>query len=649
MIQTLLARRFREALASFLPEVSDDLLDLIRPSTNPQFGDYQANMAMPLGKKLGKPPREVAAEILENIKLDDLCHPPEIAGPGFINLKIRDAWLTERLTQLVSDERVGVPSPEQPQTVIVDYSAPNVAKPMHVGHLRSTCIGDALCRTFRFLGHSVIGDNHIGDWGTQFGMIIYGYRNFLNSEAYATSAVDELARLYKLVRSLVSYHANKASLTAKETDIATRRERLVTAQEAADEKPDKKTKKNIRRLEAAVQEAEEALKSQLASIAAFEADAEKMSLAESHPQIGDTVLQETAKLHHGDAENRKLWEEVLPACEDEMNRIYARLGVTFDTAQGESFYQDRLAPLVEKLIDEKIATESDGAICVFLEGSDVPMLVRKKDGAFLYATTDLATIQYRVETYSPDTILYVVDHRQSLHFQHLFQLAPQLGYQDLTLEHVSFGTVMGKDGKPFKTREGEVVSLDFLLDEAVAKSLQVLQELKADVPADAMQRTAERIGIGAVKYADLSQNRTSDYVFDLEKMVALQGNTATYLQYAYARTQSIFRKGSVDASALRATPPALLLSEKAERDLALAIIQFPEALERVTTTYMPSHLTAYLYDLAGRFSAFFNECPVLREDNDAATRESRLLLCDLVARTLRQGLELLGIEVVERM
>jgi len=598
-----LKSRFRAALAG-LTDTPDELLDQIRPSQDPKFGDYQANLAMPLGKRLRRPPRQVAQEIVARLDVADLCTEPEIAGPGFINLRLRQDHLAGRLTAALYDPRLGIAPVAEPRTYVVDYSAPNVAKEMHVGHIRSTVIGDALCRTLRFLGHRAISDNHIGDWGTQFGMIIYGYRHLRDAAAYAENPVRELARLYRLVRRLVDFHASKDP---------EKRERELADQEFA-------------------------------------------ALADAHPQIGSAVLTETAKLHAGDEENLRLWREFLPHCEADIQRLYARLGVQFDHTLGESFYQPLLGPLVDELLRAGIARPSDGAICVFLDGHETPMLVRKQDGAFLYATTDLATLRYRMETWHPQAILYVVDHRQSLHFKQLFQAARLMGYASdaVELQHVSFGTVLGEDGRPFKTRSGDTVSLEGLLDEAVERAGRVVaanDDAKPDGPELSpaeRQRIAETVGIAALKYADLSQNRTSDYVFSYDKMLAMNGNTATYMQYAYARVRSIFARGQIDIEQLRASGAAISLDAPAERALALELLRFEEALHLMLADYRPNQLTAYLFDLANRYSTFFEQCHVLRAESDAL-RSSRLLLCDLTARTIQAGLGLLGIDVVDKM
>jgi len=593
-----LADRFRRVLGDLVDD-PEPLLEMLRPSQDPRFGDYQANLAMPLGKRLGRSPREVAAEIVERLEVDDLCLPPEVAGPGFINLRVRDDRIARRLRAAVSDPRLGIAEVDKPRTFVIDYSAPNVAKPMHVGHIRSTVIGNSLYRTLRFLGHRVIGDNHLGDWGTQFGMIIYGYKHFLDPEAYRQNPVEELARLYRLVQELIDYHEGTS--------------KLPQMTRAAQEK-----------------------------------------VAAAHRDIGSAVLEETAKLHAGDEENLRLWREFMPHCLEEIDRMYRRLDVAFDHTLGESFYQDRLESIVGDLLRRGVARESDGAVCIFLEGHDVPMIIRKKDGAFLYATTDLATLRYRMETFKADAILYVVDHRQSLHFEQLFASARMLGYQNVQLEHVSFGTVLGEDGRPFKTRSGDTVALEGLLDEAVRRAAEIVaanDDAKPDGPelsAAERARVAETVGLGALKYADLSHNRTSDYVFSYDKMLAMTGNTGTYMQYAYARVRSIFAKGNVDVEALRASGTPILLDTPAERALGLELVRFSEAIDLVVADYRPNQLTSYLFGLANRYSTFYEQCPVLKAETDAV-RNSRLLLCDLTARTIRKGLELLGINVVDRM
>jgi arginyl-tRNA synthetase len=658
-----LKRRLLSALAPVAGNAAE-LVEMVRPSQDPKFGDYQANFAMPLAKQLGRPPRDVAAEIVARLDVSDLCDPPEIAGPGFINLKFRNTWLAAQLQQAIGDWRLGVSPMAEPRTFVVDYSAPNVAKPMHVGHIRSTVIGDALYRTLAFLGHRVIGDNHLGDWGTQFGMILYGYKQFLDAQAYQRDRVGELARLYRLVRKLVDYHDGRKLLPARESEVARLIEQLAAQRQALaglDAIESKKAEKGLRQMERSLAESQEALGELRAKLASVESDPQLSRLAQEHSAIGQVVLEETARLHRGDTENLALWREFLPACMEDIERIYRRLNVKFDHVLGESFYHDRLAGVVADLEGKGLARESNGALCVFLPNFDTPMIVRKQDGAFLYATTDLATIQYRLEKWRPDAILYVVDHRQSLHFEQLFAAARAWGYRDVALVHVSFGTVLGDDGRPFKTRAGDTVGLEGLLDEAVARALKIVSENDdakpggAELSPEERRRVAEAVGIGAIKYADLSQNRTSDYTFSYEKMLAMQGNTATYMQYAHARIRSIFSRGEkqfgatvASSAANPADRPSIHLDHPAERALAVELLRFAEALDGVVADYRPNLLTNYLFELSGKFSTFYEQCPVLRAETPELVR-SRLLLCDLTAGVLERGLNLLGIEAVERM
>ncbi|MDR0705237.1 MAG: arginine--tRNA ligase [Planctomycetaceae bacterium] len=576
MILNILKNRFTSALTGFVDH-PETYLDLIRPSQDAKFGDFQANLAMPLAKKWSKSPHQVAKEIVARLDINDLCQPPEIAGPGFINLRLRNEFLIKMLQKSMDDEnRLGAAfiEPSEQKTYIVDYSGPNVAKPMHVGHVRSTVIGNAIAQMLRFQGHRVITDNHLGDWGTQFGMIIYGYRNFLDQESYQKNPVEELSRVYRVVRQKVD---------------------------------------------------------------------------EPNEEIATAVLAETAKLHAGNVDNLKIWNEVLPYSMDEINRIYQRLHISFDYTLGESFYHNMLGNVVDNLLQRGIARETDGAIGVFFDGEDVPMLIRKKDGAFLYGTTDLATIRYRLETFKPDAILYVVDFRQSLHFEHLFKTVRLAGIKHVELTHIKFGTVLGEDGKPFKTRSGDTVGLNGLLNEAEKRALEIVQSNDKSALSESEQlETARRIGIGAIVYADLSQNRESDYVFSYDKMLAMNGNTATYMQYAFARVQSIFVKGNIDVKEIRKKTETLSLTEPAERALALELLKFGEAIDAALRDYRPNFLTAYLFELANKYSVFFEQCPVLRASDDNL-KTSRLLLCDLTARILQKGLELLGIETVERM
>jgi len=652
-----LRRRFAVALEE-LDEDAGALAELVLPSQDARFGDYQANCAMPLGKRLGRPPREVAEELIARLDLADWCAPPEIAGPGFINLRIQDAHLIEQLTRASSDQqRLGIEPVAAPRQYVLDFSSPNVAKPMHVGHIRSTVIGDALSRVLRFLGHRVVTDNHIGDWGTQFGMIIYGYKHFVDEQALDRAPVEELSRLYKLVSQLVEYHEGREQkLPALGEQIAMAEDRvedLSAEADNSDPKQKKKAAKRLRQAEGTLSTLRQNADELREKLAAVEADPQLGQLAVAHSEIGTAVLAETAALHADDVTNVALWKRFLPACRREIDETYERLSVEFDHTLGESFYHDRLQGVVDDLAKQSLARESDGAMCVFLEGQAAPLIIRKQDGAFLYATTDLATIEYRVQQWSPDAIVYVVDHRQSLHFELLFAAAKLWGYDQLELEHVSFGTVLGEDGRPYKTRSGTAVGLAGLLDEAVERAYQTVctnDDARAEPLLDRQQRreVARRIGIGAIKYADLAHNRTSDYVFSYDKMLAMNGNTATYMQYSYARVRSIFSRGDVDIEQLRTSDAPIELSNPAERALGLAVLQLAEALDRVVVDYRPNHLTSYLFELASRYSEFFETCPVLKAESDNL-RTSRLLLCDLTARTIARGLELLGIDVVEQM
>ncbi|MFM9024287.1 MAG: arginine--tRNA ligase [Planctomycetaceae bacterium] len=589
-----------DGVLALTPDELPALLDQVRQTADAKFGDYSGTMAMALAKRAGRKPRDLAAEIAARLArapgYADLFAPPgDPVGPGFINVRVRDDALAVAVARAVADPRLGVRGTAAPETIIVDFSSPNVAKPMHVGHIRSTVIGDALARILRFRGHEVITDNHLGDWGTQFGMILWGWKRCRDDAAFAADPTAELGRLYRLVRKV------------------------------ADAKPEE-----------------------------LAADPAAAALAARHPAAAREVLAETAKLHEGDAENRALWERFMPVCRAEIDRIYARLHVTFDHWLGESFFQPLLAATVDDLMGRDLAQESRGAIGVFLRGDDAPpLLIRKADGAFLYATTDLATIRWRLEHWRPDRILYVVDHRQSEHFEQVFETARRWGLPgiaDVDLVHVGFGTVLGEDGKPFKTRAGDTVGLEALLDEGVERARQVIEsgaEGRAALSTEDRRHVAETVGIGAIKYADLSQNRTTDYVFSFDKMLQLTGNTAAYMQYAVARVEGIFAKGGVDREALRAATTEVRLADPAERALALDLLRFGEVLEDVEADYRPNLLTTWLYELAGRYSSFYDTLPVLKADGPE--RASRLALCDLTGRVLRKGLDLLGIGTVERM
>lgn len=650
-ILSTLKSRFATALAT-LTDHPDSLLEMIRPSGDPRFGDFQANCAMPLAKKIGKSPRDIAAEIVSALDVADLCEAPEVAGPGFINLKLQDDWIASQINSIAGDDRLGTASVTEARHVVVDFSSPNVAKPMHVGHLRSSVIGDSICRTLKFAGHKVTSDNHVGDWGTQFGMIIYGYRNFLNEEAYSAHAVDELARLYKLVNQITDYHAAKSKLDALKSTLQEKQDLLQQTETNADP-ADKKAKKTLKGLRRHVETALEAIKSATGKIEAVDADSPLRDLADQHPDIARLARLETSKLHAGDTDNQKLWDEFLPQCLEALNQVYARLDVSFDLTLGESYYNPMLADVVQSLKQKGLATDSDGAVCVFLEGNDAPFIVQKTDGAFTYATTDLATIQYRVETLKADEILYVVDQRQSEHFKLLFETASRWQFDNLQCQHVSFGTVMGDDGKPFKTRSGDSVGLGSLIDEAISRAEKIVVENdeRRDTPAlDVKQRSqvAQIVGTGGIKYADLHHSRDSDYKFDWDKMLATSGDTAAYMQYAYARICGIFRELNVDRSSISADTANFEITEPEERNLALQLLQFDAAIESVLADYRPHLLTGWLFETANKFSSFYAKCSVKNAESDQV-RHSRLVLCDLVARGLKTGLDLLGIEAAEVM
>jgi len=652
--------RFAPVLASLTDDVESSL-SMIRSSQDPKFGDFQANCAMPLAKKSKAVPRELAQKMVDEVQLDDLCESVEVAGPGFINLKLKTDWLQDKARSIVADERLGVQQ-VAPKKIVIDYSSPNVAKPMHVGHLRSSVIGSCLESVLRFLGHEVISDNHIGDWGTQFGMIIYGYQNFVDETAYANDPVTELARLYRLVNQLSDYHKAVERIPKINLEIGEVQQQIRDCEDSAEEpKTKKKRLKKLRSsLNALVIERDgetiEGMHSPglVDKAAIVQSSPQLLPLSTKHRDIARLARLETAKLHSGDETNRALWDEFLPECLKALDHVYEKLGVSFDKTLGESFYQPMLADVVADLKEKGLATDSDGAICVFAEGNAAPFIVQKSDGAFTYATTDLATIRYRVEEFGTQIMLYVVDTRQSEHFNLLVDTARRWGYGDVEIQHVNFGTVLGDDRRPFKTRSGDTVGLESLLDEAVARAYTIVcdnDEAKpngAELDEAARRSVAEAVGIGGIKYADLHHNRESDYVFNWDKMLAKNGDTATYIQYANARINGIFRKGEVDLAELRAKVDSLQLEHASERGLFLQVLSFGDALAVVEREMRPNMLTQFLFDTANRFSTFYNDCPVLKEEDDSV-RTSRLLLCDLTARTLTQGLALLGIDAPKQM
>ncbi len=657
-VPNLLQQRFRDALES-ITDQADEFASMIRSTSDPRHGDYQANCAMPLSKRLGRNPREVAAELVQRLTIDDICESPEVAGPGFVNVKLRDQFLYDTLGTMLGDSRCGVPESGDDRTIVIDFSSPNVAKPMHVGHIRSTVIGDSLARSLRFLGYRVVTDNHLGDWGTQFGIIIYGYKNFGDPAVVDADPVKELSKLYRVVNQLIEYRKALHSmdgLKAACSDAKASLSEAISAAETVEKSAQKGARKAIAAAERRCATAEANLASARSKVEAVDQDPQLSQQAKAHPNIDAAVLEETAKLHQGDPENLALWEKFLPHCKDEINRVYDRLDVTFDHTLGESFYHDMLGSVVEKLENVGLAKESDGAVCVFLPEFDAPMIVRKQDGAFLYATTDLATLQYRLEQFSPAEILYVVDTRQSEHFDKLFAVAHHFGLDRVKLVHVNFGTVLGEDGRPMKTRSGTLIGLESLLDDAVDRARQVVcnpERLAGfDPPMDDAEQEmiAEVVGIGAIKFADLSHHRTSDYRFSLDKMVALDGNTSAYVQYSYARTQKILE----NAQKLESDVIEMIEQEgwsfthPAERALALMLIKLEESLIALHKDYAPSQLVDYLLETAKTYSKFNENCHVLRAETPTI-QATRLALVSLTGRVLQLGLQLLGVGVVPRM
>jgi arginyl-tRNA synthetase len=609
---------FQPVLQEVAPDRSKvpDLLGTIKSAANQDHGDYQANVAMSLGKSLGQKPQDVAKSIVARLRANDMLEEPVVAGPGFINLRLKSSFLARNVRAIATDPRLGVEAAVRANTYVIDLSGPNVAKPLHVGHLRSTIIGDSLVRILRFLGHTVISDNHLGDWGTQFGILLYGYKHMRDEAAFAADPVRELARLYVEVRRLA----------AKE---------VAALQSAGGTNP--------------------------------ELDEEP---EEGQGPTMKACQEETAKLHAGDPENLALWKQFMPACLEMLRPIYDRLDVHIDHALGESFYNPMLPGVVDEMLAKGIAFESKGAVVIpnargivprtpeVQKKEEPPAIIRKRDGAYTYTTTDLATIKYRAERWKPDRMLYVVGAPQALHFKTLFAQARRWGYEAIEFQHIPFGSMLGKDRKIFGTRKGGALELMTLLDEAARLGLEKYEANSAerrshghDVPVlsdEEKREIAEAVGTGAVKYADLCQSRTTDYVFDIDKMTGTEGNTAAYMQYAYARCRAIFRKGEIDETPFRTTPPEVMLTHPAERALALQLLRFPEAIEAAAADFMPHLITSYLWDLAKSYSVFFEACPVLKAET-AELRDSRLLLVDLVCRVIEQGLQLLGIRTIERM
>ncbi|EKR8718699.1 TPA: arginine--tRNA ligase [Salmonella enterica] len=575
-IQALLSEKVSQAMiAAGAPA---DCEPQVRQSAKVQFGDYQANGMMAVAKKLGMAPRQLAEQVLTHLDLSGIASKVEIAGPGFINIFLETAFLAEQVQQALASERLGVSQPTR-QTIVVDYSAPNVAKEMHVGHLRSTIIGDAAVRTLEFLGHHVIRANHVGDWGTQFGMLI--------------------AWLEK-------------------------------------------------------QQQENAGDMALADLEGFYRDAKKHY--DEDEAFAERARNYVVKLQSGDTYFREMWRKLVDITMTQNQITYDRLNVTLtrDDVMGESLYNPMLPGIVADLKAKGLAVESEGATVVFLdefknkEGDPMGVIIQKKDGGYLYTTTDIACAKYRYETLHADRVLYYIDSRQHQHLMQAWTIVRKAGYvpDSVPLEHHMFGMMLGKDGKPFKTRAGGTVKLADLLDEALERARRLVAEKNPDMPADELEKLANAVGIGAVKYADLSKNRTTDYIFDWDNMLAFEGNTAPYMQYAYTRVLSVFRKADINEQALASAP--VIISEDREAQLAARLLQFEETLTVVAREGTPHVMCAYLYDVAGLFSGFYEHCPILSAENDAV-RNSRLKLAQLTAKTLKLGLDTLGIETVERM
>ena len=575
-IQALLSEKVSQALIA--AGASADCEPQVRQSAKVQFGDYQANGVMAVAKKLGMAPRQLAEQVLTHLDLNGIASKVEIAGPGFINIFLDPAFLAENVSSALKSERLGVAQP-QAQTVVVDYSAPNVAKEMHVGHLRSTIIGDAAVRTLEFLGHKVIRANHVGDWGTQFGMLI-AYLEKQQQENAGEMALADLEGFYREAKK--HYDEDEA--------------------------------------------------------------------------FAERARSYVVKLQGGDEYFREMWRKLVDITMSQNQLTYNRLNVTLtrDDVMGESLYNPMLPGIVADLKAKGLAVESEGATVVFLdeyknkEGEPMGVIIQKKDGGYLYTTTDIACAKYRYENLHADRVLYYIDSRQHQHLMQAWTIVRKAGYvpDSVPLEHHMFGMMLGKDGKPFKTRAGGTVKLADLLDEALERARRLVAEKNPDMPADELEKLANAVGIGAVKYADLSKNRTTDYIFDWDNMLAFEGNTAPYMQYAYTRVLSVFRKADIDESALAAAP--VVITEEREAQLAARLLQFEETLTVVAREGTPHVMCSYLYDLAGLFSGFYEHCPILSAESEE-TRNSRLKLALLTAKTLKLGLDTLGIETVERM
>ena len=575
-IQSILSEKIKQAMIAAGADAQCEAL--VRQSGKVQFGDYQANGIMPAAKKLGLNPREFAQSVLDKAELQDIAEKTEIAGPGFINIFLKDAWLADNINRAVQDPKLGVHNPEK-QTVVVDYSSPNVAKEMHVGHLRSTIIGDAVVRTLEFLGNHVIRANHVGDWGTQFGMLI-AYLEKMENEHASEMELSDLEAFYR------------------------------AAKKHYDE----------------------------------------------DPVFAEKARNYVVKLQSGDEYCRTMWQKLVKITMQQNQHNYDRLNVTLTDkdVMGESLYNPMLPGIVEDLKKQGLAVEDDGALVVYLDefknkdGDPMGVIVQKKDGGFLYTTTDIAAAKYRYETLKAHRALVFSDTRQSQHMQQAWLITRKAGYvpDSFQLEHKNFGMMLGKDGKPFKTRSGDTVKLADLLDEAIERAGVLISQKSTALSEQEKADVIEAVGIGSVKYADLSKNRTTDYVFDWDNMLSFEGNTAPYMQYAYTRIRSIFNRSQIALSEVEQAK--LSITDEKERALAIKLLQFEEAVQVVGKDGTPHVLCAYLYELAGAFSSFYENCPILNHD-DQQVKLSRLKLALLTERTLKQGLDLLGIKTVEKM
>jgi len=572
VIQLNLQEQLQKAVLSLMPDADISII-LVRPCPEPKFGDYQTNALIGLAKRNKIDPREFAEQVIDKLDVADFCELVEVAGPGFLNFRLKTESISDILVSACRGEHLFFSIEKQPRTIVIDYSSPNVAKPMHVGHIRSTILGYTLAKAFRLLGHRVVTDNHIGDWGTQFGKLLVGWKENLDKNALSVDALAEMERLYKLVNA------------ACDNDEA----------------------------------------------------------------VLERVRRELVKLQDGDEENLSIWREMIELSRHQFDEIYSRLKVDFDETLGESFYNDRLKGIVDELTERGIAEESEGAKIVYFNESKAlkkhPAMVQKSDGAANYTTTDLATMEYRENSWQPSEVIYVTDGRQQLHFQQLFELYTRWKPEHaMKLNHVWFGAILGEDGKPFKTRSGEIIRLNYLLNEAEQRAFDVVTEKSPDIGENERREIARVVGIGALKYADLSGNRQSDYVFSWNNMLSLVGNTAPYLLYAYTRICSIFRK--LDGETIL-KPEFFELTQAEELNLAKHLLRFGLVLEQVVEECRPNFLCNYLYELAGYYASFYENCPVLQTEGEIRTQ--RLALCDLTGKVLKTGLETLGLETTERM